>query len=94
MSLTLALTAAETTMWTSLLGVGAVVLVVVLLLLHRLLIAVRQLDHDAAAVWDAATGLARNTATTWQLGQTAVALDEIKQEALRHDALLRGEGGA
>lgn len=90
----LALSDAEATLWAALLGAGVVVLVVVTVLLHRLLIAVRKIDDAAAAVWDSATGVARNTATTWQLGQTAAALEEVKLEALRHDALLRGEGAS
>lgn len=88
----LALSDTEATLWGALLVAGVVVLVVVTLLLHRLLIAVRKVDEAAAAVWNSATGVARNTATTWQLGQTAAALEEVKQEALRHDALLRGKG--
>lgn len=92
MTALLALTDTEANLWAALLVAGVVVLVVVTLLLHRLLLAVRKVDEAAAAVWDSATGVARNTATTWQLGQTAAALEEVKQEALRHDALLRGEG--
>ncbi len=92
MIVVLALSDAEATLWASLLVAGVVVLAVVTVLLHRLLIAVRKVDEAAAAVWHSATGVARNTATTWQLGQTAAALEEVKQEALRHDALLRGEG--
>lgn len=87
----LALTDTEATVWAVLLAAGVVVLLVVTLLLHRLLIAVRKVDDAAAAVWTSATGVARNTATTWQLGQTAGALDRIEQEARRHHALLRGE---
>lgn len=87
----LALTDTEASLWAGLLVLGVVVLVVVTLLLHRLLIAVRKVDDAAAAVWRSATGVARNTATTWQLGQTAAALEAVKVEALRHDALLRQE---
>jgi hypothetical protein len=88
----LALTDAEATLWSILLVVGLVVLVVVALLLHLLLRKVRRVDAAVAEVWDTATGLARNTATTWQLGQTAAALEAIREEARRHDALLEEVG--
>lgn len=88
MILVLGLTDAETTLWSVLLVVGLVVLLVVVALLHRLLRDVERVDEGAAAVWASATGLARNTATTWQLGQTVAALDAIRDEAMRHDALL------
>lgn len=84
----LALSDAEATLWAILLVVGVVVLAVVVTLLHLLLREVRRIDEGAAAVWASATRVARNTATTWQLGQTAAALEAIKEEALKHDALL------
>lgn len=84
----LALTSAETTLWSVLLVTGVIVLGVVTLLLHRLLQEVTRVDEAAAGVWHSATGLARNTATSWQLGQTAEALRAVREEALRHDALL------
>lgn len=86
--LPLALTDSERTLWIALLVVGVVVLGVVVALLQVLLREVQRVDEGAAGVWAAATRLARNTATTWQLGQTAAALEAVKAEALRHDALL------
>ncbi|MFP5309623.1 MAG: hypothetical protein ACLGIR_08600 [Actinomycetes bacterium] len=88
----LAVTDAERDLWAVLLLVGVVVLLVVVALLHVLLREVRRLDEGAAAVWHAATNVARNTATTWQLGQTAVALESVKEEALRHARLLEDAG--
>lgn len=88
MTLLLALTDAERTFWIVLLVAGAVVLVVVALLLQRLYTEVVRIDHGAKGVWDSATRLARNTATSWQLGQTAAALSAIRDEAVRHDELL------
>lgn len=88
MTIVLALTDAEVTLWSVLLVVGVVVLGVVVVLLQRLLQEVTRVDEAAAGVWASATGLARNTATTWQLGQTAAALQAVREEALRHDALL------
>lgn len=84
----LALTSSEQTLWIVLLVVGVVVLGVVVTLLQVLLRQVAMVDEGAAGVWSSATRLARNTATTWQLGQTAAALQAVKAEALRHDELL------
>jgi hypothetical protein len=85
--------AAETrTIWWITLGLGAVVAAVVVVLLHLLLRAVIQVEASVTSLWDVATRVARNTATSWQLGSTAKGLDAIKSEALRHDALLSTDG--
>jgi hypothetical protein len=89
-SLVLALTAGQRDLWTVLLVVGLVVLAVVVALLHRLYTEVVRVDEGAKGVWSSATRLARNTATTWQLGATAAALEAVREEARRHDALLEG----
>lgn len=86
----LALTSSEQSLWIVLLVVGVVVLGVVVALLTILLREVEKIDVGAKGVWAAATRLARNTATTWQLGQTAAALEAVKAEAIRHDQLLEG----
>jgi hypothetical protein len=86
---TLAALAAEVQrIWWITLGVGLVVAVVVVLLLQRLLRAVERIEHNVIELWQTATTVARNTATTWLLGETAAALDDLKTEALRHDQLL------
>lgn len=69
---------------------GLVVALVVTLLLQLLLNAVNRIERDVIELWQTATSVARNTATTWQLDETAEALDGIKAEAGRHDALLAG----
>lgn len=84
----LALSSSEQTLWIVLLVVGLVVLGVVVALLTVLLREVGKVDEGAKGVWNAAARLARNTATTWQLGQTAGALEAVKAEAIRHDELL------
>jgi hypothetical protein len=89
-TLVLALTSGERTLWTVLLVVGLVILGVVVALLQRLFVEVVRVDEAAQGVWASATRLARNTATTWQLGRTAQALDAVQQEARRHQALLEG----
>lgn len=78
--------------WWVTLGIGLVVAVVVVALLHMLLSAVNAVRGNVTTLWDTATGVARNTATSWQLERTATMLDELKTEATRHDALLSGDG--
>jgi hypothetical protein len=76
-------------LWWLALGIALFVVVpVVVLLLHRLLRAVERTQAAVVDLWNTATTVARNTATTWQLGGTGDALDALKAEALRHDALL------
>lgn len=88
-TLPLALTADEADLWTILLVVGVVVLIAVAVLLHVLLRLVVKIDDGVAEVWQAATRVAGNTATTWQLGVTGDALEAIRDEAVRHDELLQ-----
>lgn len=80
------------TLWWITLGIGLVVAVVVVVLLQLLLNAVDKVERTVITLWDTATTVARNTATSWQLGSTGDQLDRIKAEALRHDALLSGGG--
>jgi hypothetical protein len=74
--------------WWITLGVGLVVAAGVVILLQLLLRAVERIERNVVELWQTATTVARNTATTWLLGETAAALDQLKAEALRHDALL------
>lgn len=76
------------TIWWITLGIGLVVALVVVFLLHTLLREVRRIDSNVKTLWSTATMVARNTATTWQLNDTAEGLEAIKGEALRHDELL------
>lgn len=76
------------TMWWITLGIGLVVALVVVFLLHTLLREVRRIDANVKTLWSTATMVARNTATTWLLNDTAEGLEAIKAEALRHDELL------
>lgn len=76
------------TMWWITLALGLVVALVVVFLLHTLLREVRRIDSNVKTLWNTATMVARNTATTWLLNDTAEGLEAIKEEALRHDELL------
>jgi hypothetical protein len=74
--------------WWVTLALGAVVALVVLALLHWLWSAVLRIERNAEVLWQTATTVARNTATTWLIAETADTVEEIKKEALRHDAFL------
>lgn len=87
----LALSTETMSLWAIALGVGFIVAIVVATLLQMLLASVHRIDDNVAELWHTATNVARNTATTWQLNETGDVLDEIKAEALRHDALLSGQ---
>lgn len=86
--MTLALDPLTQTFWWVTLGIGAVVAVVVVILLQFLLLAVVKIEGNVKVLWQTATTVARNTATSWMLGNTADGLEELKTEALRHDAFL------
>jgi hypothetical protein len=80
--------------WWITLGLGLVVAIVAIALLQIFLNKVRRVERGAQAIWDSATPVARNTATTWMLTQTTVRLDKLTEEALKHDALLTSVGGS
>lgn len=78
--------------WWAALAAGLVVALVVIVLLHRLLTRVHEIEDGARLVWSTGKAVARNTATTWMFDDTADALEDLRDEALRHGELLRGEG--
>ncbi len=77
--------------WILALGLGLVVAVVAVLLLEVFLRQVYRIERGAGLVWTAGKQVARNTATTWLLGETSTRLDDLVDEAGRHGQLLRGE---
>jgi len=76
--------------WFLALGLGLVVAIVAVVLLETLFRQVRRVERGAEAVWEAGKQVARNTATTWLLGETSARLDQLTAEAGRHGQLLRG----
>lgn len=76
--------------WWISLGFGIVVIGVAVALLQMLLGEVRRVEHGARAVWEMGKRVARNTATTWMLGQTSHALDRLRGELDNHRRLLEG----
>lgn len=75
--------------WWAALAVGLVVAAVVVALLQRLLNRVHEIEDGARLIWTTGKGVARNTATTWMLDDTARALEDLRDEAARHRTMLR-----
>lgn len=80
--------------WWIALGIGLAVSVVAVVMLQMFLDRLHAVERGVAAVWESATKVARNTATTWQLDVTASRLDALTEEALRHEQLLRDSTAA
>ena len=74
--------------WFLALGLGLVVAVVAVALLETFLRQVHRIERGAEQIWTAGKQVARNTATTWLLGETSERLDRLTDEAGRHMALL------
>ena len=69
-------------LWWVTLGAGLVVAVVVTILLQILLVSVIKVERNVKRLWETATTLARNTATTWLLAEVAQTVEEIEREAV------------
>ena len=82
----------ETGWWLAL-AAGLVVAVVVVILLHVLYRQVKGIERNFQLAWEMGKQVARNTATTWMLGQTARLAGELKNEALLHDEFLSSKVG-
>lgn len=76
------------TMWWITVGIGLVVILVVIALLSLLLKIVKDIDTGVEELWNMATRLAANTATTWQLTNAAQSLEKLRDELMEHDRLL------
>ena len=68
-------------------------MIAVIVLLSLLISFVDDIDVNVQDVWDTATRLAANTATTWMLQQTAVRTEDLVNEIQRHNELLAAQGG-
>jgi nitrate/nitrite transporter NarK len=84
----LGFTAQELTMWRVTLGIGVVVIAVVIVLLTFLMKTVQDIDAAVSDVLDAAVAVAGNTSHLEALLVTNEAVAELKEEALRHAALV------
>lgn len=85
------LIAANTTLWGLSLGIGAVVLLAVILLLGLLYRVVRTIDSDLSSLVDGGDQVARNTAKIDDLLTTAAVLNAIKKEVLIHERYLASQ---
>lgn len=79
--------------WTIALGMGLVVEAAVIVLLSLLISLVGDIERNVDDVWSTAILVARNTATTWMLGQTAVATADLGGEVGLHVDLLESKVG-
>ncbi len=87
-------TDAQLSFWTIALGMGLVVEAAVIVLLSMLVSLVGDIERNVDDVWSTAILVARNTATTWMLGQTAVATADLGTEVGLHARLLQSKVGA
>ena len=94
MEAVLALATEHTTFWWITLGLGAVVIVAVIVLLSLLHAFVTDIDNNVKETWETATTFARNTQTTWMLNQTAMLTGELANEVRTHAQMLGAMGGA
>lgn len=83
-----ALSSGERSLWYMGLGIGLVVVLVVIALLSLLLKIVIDIDEGVAGVWKSAKRLAANTATSWQVRETAQTLRALRREAQAHNSML------
>lgn len=89
----LAVTHLQMDFWWIALGLGFVIILAVIILLTFLSSLVRDIDLNVADLWETATQLAANTATTWMLQQSGTASGELADEVGRHAQLLAEMGG-
>ena len=89
-----ALAPEHVTFWWITLGLGAVVIAVVIVLLSLLVALVNDIDVNVKQVWETATRVAANTATTWMLNQAVGTTGELRTEVNRHAELLAAQGGS
>ncbi len=84
-------TSQQLSFWTIALGMGVVVEAAVIVLLSMLVSLVKDIEQNVDDVWSTAILVARNTATTWMLGQTAVATADLGTEVGLHAQLLESK---
>jgi hypothetical protein len=84
----LALVPEELTLWRIIVGVGAVVIAVVILLLTFLLRVVREIDVGVGAVLAVAGAVVANTVNLEALETTLAGCEAIREEVTRHNEFL------
>lgn len=81
-------TADERVFWMMVLGLGAVVLLVVIILLTMLWSLVKDIDDRVAYLWTVTKRTAINTTGLYQLAGLGSILRALREELLRHEKLL------
>ena len=84
------MTSDEFVLWRIALGIGAVVILVVIILLTLLKTFVRDIDQNVDTLWTMTKRMAINTTGLYQLAGTGSIVRALREELLRHDKLLRG----
>ena len=85
------MTSDEFVLWRITLGIGAVVILVVIVLLTLLKSFVRDIDQNVDSLWTMTKRVAINTTGLYQLAGTGSIVRALREELLRHDKLLRGD---
>lgn len=88
MTMLAAISADEKVFWYVALGIGAVVVLVVIVLVSMLWSIVREIDESVAFLWTVTKRMAQNTTGMYQLAGTASILRALREEVMRHDKLL------
>ena len=78
----------ERALWLMVLGIGAVVCIVVVILLWLLISLVYDIDERVAYLWTVTKRTAINTTGLYQFAGTASILRALREELLRHEKLL------
>jgi hypothetical protein len=81
------------TLWQIALGLGLVVALVVVVLMAMLLSFLKDIEASAATLLEVGGQVAGNTAAIPDLAATGPVLEQIKEEALIHDAYLAEQTG-
>ena len=82
------------TYWWITLGLGLIVIVAAVALLQTFLDQVHRLERAAGEVWAMGKRVAANTASTWMLETTSDTLDDLIEEAGRHESFLRSRSSS
>ncbi len=82
------MTADELVLWRITLGIGAVVILVVIILLTLLNSFVRDIDRNVDTLWTMTKRMAVNTTGLYQLAGTGSIVRALREELLRHEKLL------
>ena len=88
MTLLAAVSTDEKVFWYVALGIGAVVVLVVIVLVSMLWSLVREIDEGVGTLWTVTKRMAQNTTGMYQLAGTASILRALREEVMRHDKLL------